>query len=385
MIYVVILAPRDEAVDVPCNGFAQATICLSSLYNMDSRLIMLSNELAFAVETVRSAVRISREVQAEITPGRWSKEDRTPVTVADLAVQAVVSAALAEQFPHDPLMAEEGSSELREPAWAELLANVTAHVGVVRPDHPDPSRVLDWIERGQHEIDPERRYWVLDPVDGTKGFLRKEQYAIALALVERGQVLLGVLACPNLPSVIGQAAPAQPSSAVQPPGLGQLYAAVRGAGAERIDLGVADAILSRRPIHVATSGDPASARWCERVESSDKNHDLTAQVVERIGIRNAPDRLDSQAKYAVVARGDASLYLRHSLNRDYREKVWDHAAGVLITQEAGGRVTDVTGKPLDFSQGRELSANQGIVATNGMLHDRVLAAVNEVIVKMSRK
>src|SRR5258708_7207480 len=194
---------------------------------------MLENELAFAVETVRSAVRICREVQAEITPGRWNKEDRTPVTVADLAVQAVVSAALAEQFPHDPLMAEEGSSELREPAWAELLAKVTAHVDLVSPEHPvrtghpDPSRILNLIERGQQPIEPLRRYWVLDPVDGTKGFLRKEQYAIALALVERGQVLLGVLACPNLPSVIDQSA-----SSTQPPGLGQLYAAVRGGGAE---------------------------------------------------------------------------------------------------------------------------------------------------------
>jgi 3'(2'), 5'-bisphosphate nucleotidase len=329
---------------------------------------MLESEITFAIETVRSAVRICREVQAEITPGRWNKEDRTPVTVADLAVQAVVSAALAERFPDDPLMAEEGSSELREPAWADLLANVTAHVGLVRPEQPSQTHVLDWIERGQHAIDPLRRYWVLDPVDGTKGFLRKEQYAIALALVERGQVLLGVLACPNLPL-----------------GRGQLYSAVQGQGAEQIDLGPADAILSRRPMHVAASGDPALAHWCERVDSSDKNHDLTAQVVERIGILALPNRLDSQAKYAVVARGDASLYLRHSLNRDYKEKVWDHAAGVLITQEAGGRVTDVTGKPLDFSQGRELSANQGIVATNGLLHDRVLAAVHDVIVTMSPK
>src|SRR5579862_1233285 len=145
---------------------------------------MLEQERDFALETVREAVRICREVQAEIAPGRWDKEDRTPVTVADLAVQAVVSAALAERFPHDPLMGEEGSSELREPAWADLLAKVTAHVHLVRPGQADSSRVLDWIERGQQPIAPDRRYWVLDPVDGTKGFLRKEQYAIALALIE---------------------------------------------------------------------------------------------------------------------------------------------------------------------------------------------------------
>jgi 3'(2'), 5'-bisphosphate nucleotidase len=333
---------------------------------------MLANELSFAVETVRSAVQICRDVQGEIVPGRWDKHDRTPVTVADLAVQAVVSAALAARYPHDPLMAEEGSSELREPAWADLLANVTAHVHRVRSERPAPAQVLDWIERGQHSLDSERRYWILDPVDGTKGFLRKEQYAIALALVDRGEILVGVLACPNLPGALDKALPTGSTR-------GQIYAAIRGQGAERIDLGPENEIVGRERIHVSPNADPALARWCERVESSDKNHDLTAQVVERVGIRLAPDRLDSQAKYAVVARGEASLYLRHSLNRDYREKVWDHAAGVLVTQEAGGRVTDVSGKPLDFSIGRELSANQGIVATNGLLHDQVLAAVGEVL------
>jgi 3'(2'), 5'-bisphosphate nucleotidase len=336
----------------------------------------LTEELTFAIEAVRSAVRICRDVQGEIAPGRWDKEDRTPVTVADLAVQAVVSAALAERFPDDPLMGEEGSSELREPAWADLLTKVTAHVHHVRPDRPEQPRILDWIERGQQPIDMQRRYWVLDPVDGTKGFLRKEQYAVALALIERGQVLLGVLACPNLPAALDS------TSQAKSPALGQIYAASRGNGAERFDLGVGDAIVSRRPIRVAATSDPAQARWCERVESSDKNHDLTSQVVEKVGICAPPDRLDSQAKYAVVARGEAALYLRHSLNREYREKVWDHASGVLITEEAGGRVTDVHGKPLDFSQGRALSANHGIVATNGLLHDRVLAAVHDVLLRL---
>lgn len=339
---------------------------------------MLTAELDFAVETVRSAVRICRQVQGEITPGRWDKGDRTPVTVADLAVQAVVSGALAARFPDDPMMAEEESSELRSPAWADLLASVTDHVRQVCPERAgsapiDSSTVLDWIDRGQQQIDPLKRYWVLDPVDGTKGFLRKEQYAIALALVERGTVLAGVLACPNLPASIGHGEPAAGAAH------GQLYAAVRGNGAERIDLGPGDSIVSRRPIRVSSVSDPGLARWCERVESSDKNHDLTAQVVERVGIRNPPDRLDSQAKYAVVARGDAVLYLRHSLNREYREKVWDHAAGVLVTEEAGGRVTDVAGQPLDFSQGRTLAANHGIVATNGLFHDRVLEAVRAVL------
>jgi 3'(2'), 5'-bisphosphate nucleotidase len=337
---------------------------------------MLEQERDFALELVRGAVQICRMVQTEITPGRWDKEDRTPVTVADLAVQAVVSAGLHERFPHDPLMGEEESKELREPKWADLLAQVARHVHVVRREQPETAAILDWIERGQQPINAERRYWVLDPVDGTKGFLRKEQYAIALALIEKGEVLLGVLACPNLPASYDTNASGGGI------GLGQLYVAVRGAGAERCDLGPGDAIVSRRPIRVSSIADPALAAWCERVESSDKNHDVTAQVVERVGITIPPRRLDSQAKYAVVARGDAVLYLRHSLS-DYREKVWDHAAGVLITREAGGQVTDIHGRPLDFSRGRQLDANQGIVATNGILHERVLTAVKSVLARLA--
>ena len=185
----------------------------------------LQSELEFAVEVVRSAVKICRSVQGQISVGKWDKGDKTPVTVADLAVQAVVSHGLHEKFPHDPLMGEEGSEELRAPEFADLAQQVTQHVQTVRPDAASPAQVAERVERGQHTIDPSRRYWVLDPVDGTKGFLRKEQYAIALALVERGEILVGVLACPNLPTTLGTA---------ESPIYGQLYAAVRGGGAARV-------------------------------------------------------------------------------------------------------------------------------------------------------
>lgn len=343
---------------------------------------MLQPELEFALETVRTAVRICRVVQAEITPGRWDKEDRTPVTVADLAVQAVVSGALAERFPRDPLMGEEESKELREPRWADLLHKVTGQVHTVRTDCPSTECVLDWIERGQQPVDVAGRHWILDPVDGTKGFLRKEQYAIALALADRSEIVLGVLACPNLPASAANSENPRPAiHNSQSPALGQIYFAVKGQGAACCELGLDDAIVSRRPVHVSPVADPALAQWCERVESSDKNHDVTAQVVERVGITAAPRRLDSQAKYAVVARGDAALYLRHSLG-NYREKVWDHAAGMLLTQEAGGQVTDIEGRPLDYSTGRQFDHNRGIVATNGALHGRVLAAIEQVLKAM---
>jgi 3'(2'), 5'-bisphosphate nucleotidase len=105
--------------------------------------------------------------------------------------------------------------------------------------------------------------------------------------------------------------------------------------------------------------------------------------VEILGMTADPVRTDSQAKYAVVARGEADFYLRlprsqaPAWERGYVEKIWDHAAGALVVEEAGGRVTDVDGKPLDWTHGDALHANCGLIVTNGRLHAAVLAAVRK--------
>ena len=65
----------------------------------------------------------------------------------------------------------------------------------------------------------------------------------------------------------------------------------------------------------------------------------------------------------------------------YQEKVWDHAAGALIVEEAGGKVTDARGVQLDFSRGRTLDGNYGIIAASPGLHRRVLAAAQIVIAR----
>jgi 3'(2'), 5'-bisphosphate nucleotidase len=87
--------------------------------------------------------------------------------------------------------------------------------------------------------------------------------------------------------------------------------------------------------------------------------------------------MDSQAKYGIVARGDAALYLRlpSPKSPDYRENIWDHAAGSLIVEEAGGRVTDMYGQPLDFASGRKMLHNRGVIVSNGLLHTAVIEAL----------
>ncbi|MBM4016480.1 MAG: 3'(2'),5'-bisphosphate nucleotidase, partial [Planctomycetes bacterium] len=126
---------------------------------------------------------------------------------------------------------------------------------------------------------------------------------------------------------------------------------------------------------VAPTADGARARIVESVESGHGDHASHERVRAALLCATPSVRLDSQAKYAVLARGDGEIYLRMPTSADYRENLWDQAAGARIIEEAGGRVTDVDGRPLDFTRGRKLLGNQGIVATNGALHGAVLAAI----------
>lgn len=132
-------------------------------------------------------------------------------------------------------------------------------------------------------------------------------------------------------------------------------------------------------VSVTDVSDVAHANFCESVESGHSSQDDTAKVAEKLGITVPPHRIDSQCKYAAVARGDASIYMRLPTRKDYEEKIWDHAAGSIVVSEAGGRISDVTGKPLDFSLGRTLAHNNGVVVTNTHVHDSVIGAVREVL------
>lgn len=85
--------------------------------------------------------------------------------------------------------------------------------------------------------------------------------------------------------------------------------------------------------------------------------------------------MDSQCKYVLVTRGDADIYLRFPRKNEYRENLWDHAAGALLVEESGGVVTDANGKKLDFSSGRQLLSNTGIIAcSNTEYLDKIILA-----------
>ena len=322
----------------------------------------LATELAAALAAVGAASALCRGAQGRLLAGHTlTKGDASRVTVADFAAQAVVCAELTDRLGAIDMIGEEDSDDLRAADAAELLDAVTGLVRTQRGDDVGPGAVLDWISVGASSAGASQRYWTLDPIDGTKGFLRGDQYAIALGLVEDGDVVLGVLGCPNLPNADGST--------------GAIFAAVAGGGAQAW-YGVA---ASAQPVRVAAPASLAEARFCESVESGHSNQDHSAEIAARLGIAAEPYRIDSQCKYAAVARGDASIYLRLPTRADYREKIWDHAAGKFVVERAGGVVTDVTGTPLDFSHGAKLETNSGVVATDGRFHDEVIGAVQAVL------
>jgi 3'(2'), 5'-bisphosphate nucleotidase len=203
-------------------------------------------------------------------------------------------------------------------------------------------------------------------VDGTKGFLRGEQYAVALALIERGVVVLGALACPNL-GIDGSP---------DREGEGCAALAIRGQGAwiEPL-LGGA-----RRPLRVSAREEPAEARVLRSVESGHTDPARMEALLSGLGINTPPLLMDSQAKYLTLAAGTGDLIFRLiSPDRpDYREWIWDQAAGSLLVTEAGGRVSDLAGAGLDFSRGRRLVGNRGVLASNGRLHPAALQALQRV-------
>jgi 3'(2'), 5'-bisphosphate nucleotidase len=319
----------------------------------------MDKEKVFALEVIRKAAVFTKKLQKENSKLFFEKNDKSPVTAADFGTQLLVTHYLQEHFPEDPLAAEENILELREEKKAilepivELLSKEIDNFSFEKIAAAEESR------RTNHNGD---RLWVLDPIDGTKGFLRGEQFAIAFSLMQNYRPVLGVLGCPNL------SYQAEPDTE----GNGVIAYAIRGQGAyiQEVDQPSPAIRLS-----VSNCTDPALALFVGSVDSTGhSNSDAIESLKSHLGNEEEIKQFDSQAKYVMVAAGKFDLFLRlpPANNPNYREKIWDHAAGALIVEEAGGAVTDISGKRFDFSRGRAMEENRGVVVSNGKFHDDIV-------------
>jgi len=312
---------------------------------------LYQQEAEFALEAVREGARLARQIRKDFGQVHIQKRDRSPVTLADYGVQALVSGRLEESFPEDPLVAEEDVRSLKDDLDSPRLKE---YLDSYLPKVTD-QQIIDWIGRGGGKAGPAGRFWTLDPVDGTKGYIRGGQYVVALALIDRGKVVLGALGCPEL----GEG--------------GSVAFAVRGRGAWREPLEGRE----RTKLSVSQIRSPSDARLIQSVEPGHTNLEFMQHIQSDLAIEADPLLMDSQAKYLMLASGEADMMVRPTppADPDYRTMIWDVAAGSLLVQEAGGRVTDLEGRDLDFTAGNRLTNNRGQLISNGYLHEAGLRAV----------
>ncbi|KAK1250320.1 hypothetical protein MKX08_010323 [Trichoderma sp. CBMAI-0020] len=335
-----------------------------------------------------------------------AKDDASPVTLADFGAQALLMAALRGFFPHDGFVGEEDAAVLR--ANPRLRTTVFKLAAAVARDFRD----VEWRSAAAHGVqatlpalDSEDemlalldaagagataatgRFWVMDPLDGTAAFLRGQQYAVALALIEDGREVLGVVCYPNLSLEYGGVVSEMAADRL---GHGVMLSAIRGEGAEFRRLALEYSLGAGEMLGRFTV--PAKYEDLRLVDSSTSTSnrlDLVAQVARQLGATPFPgiDMYASHARYAalMIGEGEGSHVMiripvggRGGPSKSY---VWDHAGSQLVYTERGGKITDLDGKEIDFGAGKTLAANWGIVAAPEVVHERILRLVQEWVAR----
>jgi 3'-phosphoadenosine 5'-phosphosulfate (PAPS) 3'-phosphatase len=280
--------------------------------------------------------------------GELLKADQSPVTVVDLLHQTQVQQLLRREFPADALLCEEPRN-LQE-RHADEAARLSRTVYGIA------------IELGSDELPTEgHRVWVLDPIDGTKGFLGGRYFALAIACFVVGVPRFAVMAVPG----------GNPQS---PLGIDRSIAfAIAGSGAwmspvvegsEPIWRSLAKPAHARSgPIRVAVSlahGGPLA----ERLRSTPG-----IEVVE----------LDSQAKYLAVAAGDIDAYLRAARDDGRSDLLWDHLPGGLVAREAGCAVRHFDGSEVEYQPREAIAFRGGVACFRERERDQVSRAVAKLL------
>lgn len=305
-------------------------------------------------QAVRQAAILCQRVQEHYLVSS-DKGGHEPVTIADYGAQAILSRAICQNFPDDAVLAEEQGGQFMELVSDDLRQEVIHLIGDILGTTVTQVEVVKWLDYGQNR--EASRTWVIDPIDGTKGYISMRNYAIAVGMMVDRKPVGGIIGSPAYPGG-AQLFHAQSGVAYMQP--------LKGGEVKRI--------------HTSTRTEAASLRALESVEKSHANHDRMQTVREVAGFGAAElIHIDSMEKYARIAAGDAELYLRlPRLGSTRPFMIWDHCAGTAIVEAAGGKVTDVDGSPLDYSTGKTLN-NQGIIVSNGAVHDRVIAAVQKIL------
>ncbi|KHN94765.1 Inositol monophosphatase [Metarhizium album ARSEF 1941] len=351
---------------------------------MDSPLV---KEVALSFGALQTAARLSQSIIAAADKGVVEKDDLSPVTVADFAVQALLIATFKHAFPHDQFVAEEDASGLRHNedllgrVW-DLLQSIRGHgeaaaLCTLPQSKEHVCQLIDQAGSSAPGGKGSGRIWVFDPIDGTKTYVRGQLYAINIALLVDGEQVLGSVGCPNMS--MDAVAPLR-NEDVDPLGEGCIVFAVRGHGAyvRPIKASRHNHAAARRLSRASDAGDLRFVTCVGVVDSAlDGAHEV---VADRLGAAfPGCDLVPWVLRWAALALGLGNTTVWVYKRRDRYAKVWDHAGAMLLFQETGGKITDVLGRPIDLSVGRKMSANFGFVAAPEHLHGTVLETVHRVL------
>lgn len=231
-------------------------------------------------------------------------------TDADRASQEIILRRLHDTFPSDRLCGEESTATLQQ---------------------------------AQERSTQGERLWIVDPIDGTRGFARKnDEFSIMIGFVVAGEVILG---------------------AVLEPAIDRLTYAVRGEGCFVV-------VGEGQPQRCRATATPTLAQAVLSISRSQKAEGRE-RLLTAFGARDAVETYSAGIKLAQVARGETDIYLGDYLTL----KDWDVCAGHILVEEAGGRISSVDGREIRYAGTGKSLGGRGILATNGRLHDDCLSVL----------
>lgn len=278
---------------------------------------MLKNELETAIKLARKASKAilgiyNKGFEIEIKyVGEYYSE---PVTIADKISSQIIVKGLEIVFPEDAILSEE------------------------EPD--DVKRRLK-----------KNRVWIIDPLDGTKGFIEKQgDFAVQIALTENGEPILGV---------------------VLQPIKGSLYYAVKNEGAFLIE-------KSETKKRLQVSKKIEFNEMTLAVSRSHRSKRMT-QLVEHFDFKKELSHGSVGLKVGFLAQKLADIYVHLSPHT----KFWDTAAPQIILEEAGGKLTDIFGKKIRYNI-IDVRNHNGILSSNGVSHDKAVGHLSPLLTEFGR-
>ncbi len=309
-------------------------------------------ETAVSLELVRKAASATERIR-RLGPQVGTKPDGSPVTPADLVSQAIILEGIRRHFPGDKVIAEEHANPGGRETLGATVFQALRDMGV-----PDDERNLEETVnyRGNAEG---ARTWMVDPLDGTKGYVRGLCYSIALGLFEENKPCFGCIASPLFPDG------AEDETVIVYGVANEAAYRIRGQGNVPQRIGVSD---TERISQMRIVGSRAH-----------DSEDFCGSVAKALGIADIY-RMDGEAKYLMLALGLADIYVRTSKPSLGIGYPWDHCAGQAILEAAGGEVTDLTGKRLDYGNHPQerMTGVDGLAATNGKRHEEILDRIRDL-------